>query len=165
MTSVLRAFQNVISSGCDAALLVAGEFVSSDLARRVEPLLHNERIVRIGYSPEAGFWRYACATDACINLRYPTAGETSGIAVRFMGLGKPVLVTGGEETASFPRAACLRVDSGLNEVEMLTDYMKWLATAPPEAHAIGGRAAAHIALHHAPARVAAELWRVLESAR
>jgi hypothetical protein len=42
--------------------------------------------------------------DACINLRYPAAGETSGIAIRLMGIGKPVLLTDGEVLA-FPEGA------------------------------------------------------------
>ena len=50
--------------------------------------------------------------DACINLRYPLGGETSGIAIRLMGIGKPVLVTDGEEYARFPEDACLRIAGG-----------------------------------------------------
>ena len=165
LTSVLRAFENVISSGCDALLLVAGEFSSPDLARALEPLLHRDRIVRVGYMSDEDFWRHALAIDACVNLRYPQAGETSGIAIRMMGIGKPVLFTAGDETASFPEAACLRVDQGPGEVEMLSDYMRWLVSSPQDARAIGSRAAGHIALHHAPATVAAEFWNVLEGVR
>ena len=76
------------------ALLVAGEFASSDLERSLEPLLSKRHgIVRIGYLPDSDFWLYASAVDACINLRYPPAGETSGIAIRLMGIGKPVVVS------------------------------------------------------------------------
>ena len=57
----------------------------------------------IPYLPEAEFWTAAAAVDACINLRYPAAGETSGIAVRLMGIGKPVLLTDANENARFRR--------------------------------------------------------------
>ena len=43
------------------------------------------------------------AVDACINLRYPAAGETSGIAIRLMGIGKPVLVTDGAGVRALSR--------------------------------------------------------------
>jgi glycosyltransferase involved in cell wall biosynthesis len=165
LTSVLGAFDNVLSSGISAALLVAGDFVSADLARSMEPALKRRGVFRVGYTPESDFRRYASAVDACVNLRYPGAGETSGIAVRLMGIGKPVMVTAGEETARFPETACLRVDGGAGEEEMLAGYMKWLALSPADARAIGERAAAHIAGHHDPARVAARYWQVLESVR
>ena len=67
-------------SGCQAA--GAGRFRVLDLERALAPLVENHaRILRTGYLPEADFWRWAAATDVCINLRFPTAAETSGIAV------------------------------------------------------------------------------------
>ncbi len=87
-------------------------------------------IVRIGYLDERDFWLCASAVDACINLRYPMAGETSMIAIRLMGLGKTVLVSAGDETSRFPEAACVRVDPGQAEEEMLAEYLVWLARCP-----------------------------------
>ena len=78
-----------------AGLLIAGQFVSTDLERAVAPLLDAPGIWRLPYLAESEFWLAARAVDACINLRYPAAGESSGIAVRMMGIGKPVMVTGG----------------------------------------------------------------------
>jgi glycosyltransferase involved in cell wall biosynthesis len=159
---VLRAFQSA-RKAAEIALLVAGEFASSDLSRSLEPMLHSEGIRRVGYVPESDFWRHAAAVDACISLRYPTAGETSGIAIRLMGLGKPVILTAGCETSRFPDSACLRVDAGPAEEEMLTEYMVWLARFPNDARAIGERAASHIREFHDPAKVAALYWQALSS--
>lgn len=164
LRTVLRAFQAVRRAGADVALLVAGEVASSDLARAAAPLLAGPGILRVGYAPEGEFWKLACATDACINLRYPPAGETSGIAVRLMGIGKPVLVTTGLETSRFPESACLRVDPGPAEQEMLTAYMLWLARSPQAAREIGRRAGEHIRQRHALPAVAAQYWETLEQA-
>ena len=161
LLALLRAFQRA-RQAADIMLLVAGEFVSSDLARAAEPLLGNDAgIVRIGYLAERDFWLCAAAVDACINLRYPMAGETSMIAIRLMGLGKTVLVSAGDETSRFPEAACVRVDPGQAEEEMLAEYLVWLARCPDDCRAIGQRAAEHIRQHHAPARVAQLYWRAL----
>ncbi len=161
LLALLRAFQRA-RQAADIMLLVAGEFVSSDLARAAEPLLGNDAgIVRIGYLAERDFWLCASAVDACINLRYPMAGETSMIAIRLMGLGKTVLVSAGDETSRFPEAACVRVDPGQAEEEMLAEYLVWLARCPDDCRAIGQRAAEHIRQHHAPARVAQLYWRAL----
>ena len=130
LLALLRAFQRARRSA-DIVLLIAGDFVSSDLARAVEPMLRDDAgILRIGYLDDREFWLCASAVDACINLRYPMAGETSAIAIRLMGLGKTVLVSAGEETSRFPEAACVRVDPGQAEEEMLTEYLVWLARCP-----------------------------------
>jgi hypothetical protein len=159
LASMLRAFRRA-QTACEMALLVAGDFVSSDLERAVAPLLGGG-ILRIGHVPERDFWLQAAAVDACINLRYPGAGETSGIGIRLMGMGKPVLVTAGDETARYPDAACLRIDPGPAEEEMLADYLVWLARHPDDARAVGERAAAHIRECHAVDLVAALYWQAL----
>jgi glycosyltransferase involved in cell wall biosynthesis len=162
LAAVLRAFDRARASA-DIALLVAGDFVSRDLERSLEPLLGVDGIFRIGYTPERDFWLHAAATDACINLRYPAAGETSGITVRLMGIGKPVLMSASLETSTFPDATCLRVDTGPAEEDLLMEFMVWLARFPQDARAIGERAAAYNREFHAPERVADMYWRVIRS--
>jgi glycosyltransferase involved in cell wall biosynthesis len=160
---VLRALQRAWDSGADARLLVAGSFASSDLQRSLAGQLSDPRILRVGYLPESDFWRYAAAVDLCINLRYPTAAETSGIAIRLMGIGKPVAFSDGAEIARFPENACLRVETGPVEEELLADYIAWLARDREAAEQIGRRAAAHISAHHALETVAKRYWEVLRT--
>jgi glycosyltransferase involved in cell wall biosynthesis len=158
---VLRAFESA-RGAADVALLIAGDFVSPDLQRSLESLLGSAGILRVGHTKECDFWRYAAAVDACINLRYPAAGETSGIAIRLMGIGKPVILTAAPETSRFSESACLRVDSGVAEREMLAEYMVWLARFPEDARAIGQRAVEHIREFHAVERVARLYWQALQ---
>lgn len=157
---ILRAFHNVRRSA-DIALLVAGEFASTDLSRSVEPLLHGPGILRVGYLPDDEFWLYASAVDACINLRYPPAGETSGIAIRFMGIGKPVLLSKGLEVSRFPASACVPLDTGPSEEPMLSAAVCWLARNPRDAREIGARAQAHVTRLHDVEVVAAKYWQIL----
>ncbi len=149
VATVLRAFARVRETA-SCALLFAGEFVSSDLERSAAPLLRAPGIHRVGHTSDAEFARHAAAVQACINLRHPSAGESSGISVRLMALGKPVLLTACAENAGFPEAACVRIDSGPAEEDTLTAAMIWLARFPYEARDIGKRAAAHIASVHDP---------------
>jgi hypothetical protein len=99
--------------------------------------------------------------DACINLRWPAAGETSGIGIRLMGLGKPVLATDGEENARYPQAACLRISPGVDEEDSLRRHMLLVTVRRDCAREIGERARGHIASYHQPARVAELYWQVL----
>ncbi len=162
LTVILRAMERVWRAGADVKLLVQGAFASSDLERSLGPRLAGDpRIVRIGYLETAGFWKYAAASDVCLNLRFPTAGETSGIAIAMMGIGKPVIFTAGDEIARIPENACLRIERGPAEEETLADYMLWLAANPEAAAAIGRNAAAHIVEKHALESVAAQYWQAL----
>jgi len=161
LLTILRAFA-AARRRAPMLLLIAGEFASSDLARAAGPLLAAEDILRVGYLSEPDFWLHAAAADACINLRYPPAGETSGIAIRLMGLGKPVLLTEGAETSRFPDGACARVTSGVAEQDMLSELMLWLALRPDHAREMGRQARAYIATAHDPQRAAQHYWNLLD---
>ncbi len=157
--SVLRAFDKV-RSDVRAALLVAGDIVSSDYERAIAPLLQAPGVIRLPALGERDWWLHAHAVDACINLRYPQAGETSGIGVRMMGIGKPVLVTTGEDTPS-----CVPIDPGPAEVDMLAEMMRWLARFPDDARSLGAAARRHIREQHDPDHVARLYWQALEECR
>ncbi len=144
-----------------AALLVAGRFVSSDLERAAAPLLHAPGIFRLPYLSEREFWLAAGAVDACINLRHPAAGETSGIAIRFLGLGKPVLLTDGEETARLPEDACIRIPAGVAERQSLRQHMILLTSMSEVARAIGQRGARHIQAHHRVESISRRYWELI----
>jgi glycosyltransferase involved in cell wall biosynthesis len=159
--AILRAFELAREQSPKAYLLLAGDFVSDALARAVQPWLSRPWLRRLPYLAESDFWRAALATDACISLRDPAAGETSGIAIRFMGIGKPVLVTAGVETSRFPDASCVRIDPGVAETAGLRDHIRLFTSFPQVACEVGQRGAGHIAAHHSVDRVAEAYWNVL----
>jgi glycosyltransferase involved in cell wall biosynthesis len=161
VAAVLEAFRAVHSEWPRTALLVAGQFVSTDLERAVAPLLDAPGIFRLPYLTEREFWMAARAVDACINLRYPAAGESSGITVRMMGIGKPVLLTDGQESAPFPEDACVRIAAGPGERDSLRQHMVLLLSMAEVARAIGQRGAGHIAAHHAVEQVGKRVWDLL----
>jgi glycosyltransferase involved in cell wall biosynthesis len=160
---ILRAMRAAWDGSSPAVLLVAGDFASRDLERAVSPQLRDPRILRVGHLPEADFWRFIALTDVCINLRYPAAGESSGIAVRMMGAGKAVVFTNGEEVARIPESACLRVDAGIGEEQMLADIVRWLSRERETAEEIGKRARHWIGEECDAGKVAAQYWDVVRA--
>jgi len=154
LPAVLRALRGVPN----VQLLVCGVFASSDLARALEPELNAASAIRVGYLDDADWWRHARAVDACVNLRFPAAGETSGIAIRLMGIGKPVIVSAGAETSHFPPGTCIPVETGAAEEDMLADVLLWLSRHPADAVTIGAQAAEYIGRVHSLERVA-KLYR------
>lgn len=159
--TVLRAFARLRQAGVDCALVVAGDFVSPDLERALAPLLAQPGVIRLAHTPERFFLRLILLLDACINLRHPSAGETSGITIRMMDAGKPVLLTASEENSRFPEDACVRIEPGPAEEEMLFEVMLWLARFPDIARQIGARAQAYVRRVHAPEQAAAAYRELL----
>ena len=164
LTAVGEAFAKVRREISRARLLIAGSFASSDLERAAVDLISEPGVVRLPHLSEREFWLAASAVDACINLRYPSTGESSGIAIRLMGIGKPVLVTDAPECGRFPEDACVRVASGLAERESLRVHMILLASMPELSGEIGRRAARHIQGCHGVEEVARRYWEVLSAA-
>ncbi len=163
LSVVLRAMERLWREGVDVRLLVQGEFSSTDLERAVRDQLRSPLVLRTGYLEPREFWKFAAATDLCINLRYPSAGETSGIAISMMGIQKPVIFTAGAEISRFPQNACLRVDLGPVEEDHLASLIAWLASDRSALKEIGNRARAHILAEHDAGRVAARFWEVVKN--
>jgi glycosyltransferase involved in cell wall biosynthesis len=160
--SILRSFRVVHREFPQTALLLAGEFASTDLARAVEPLLREQpRILRLGHLAEPEFWLAASACDACVNLRYPAAGETSGVAVRLMGIGKAVMVSENEESSRYPEGGCFRIAHGVAETASLTEHSRLAASLPQATREIGRRASGHVRSFHSLDRVADTYWEIL----
>ena len=165
LLTVLRCFQMLHRARPNTALLIAGEFVSSDLARNVKPLLSQPGIARVGHLGERQFIRAAAAVDSCINLRYPSAAETSGIAIRLMGLGKPVLMSRGLENSKYPVGGYFGIESGLAEQSDLLDHMTLACSFPDLAREVGRRGRNHVRRFHALDQVADQYWQTLCTAR
>jgi glycosyltransferase involved in cell wall biosynthesis len=159
--SVMQAFARLHRERTATGLLIAGAFVSSDFARAAAPLLDMPGTFRVGHLPEREFELAAAAVDACINLRSPGAGETSGIAIRLMGRGKPVLLTDSLENTVFPEGSCLRVASGASEAESLYWNMVLLTSMTDVAREVGGNAAEHIRRRHSIGEIAGRYWNTL----
>lgn len=162
---ILRVFAKLRAADAGLRLLVAGPFASLDLEKSCGDLLNGPGVDRVAYLPEAEFLSQVASVECCINLREPPAGETSGIAIRLMGLGKAVIVTDGEEVSGFPEAACVRIDPGLAAEEMLEAMMLWLSRNPEAARRIGENARTHVRTVHAIDVVADQYWKVLASVK
>jgi glycosyltransferase involved in cell wall biosynthesis len=142
-------------------LLVAGQFVSKDLAHSAAPFQKQPGVHFLPHLAPAEFDIALASVDCCINLRYPTAGETSGIAIRAMGSAKPVIATAGEEWGRFPGCALFQIPPGPAESEALFCAMAALAQRPDLACEMGRQAADHIQRYHSLASAASEYWKLL----
>jgi glycosyltransferase involved in cell wall biosynthesis len=157
----LKAFARLHRVRPETSLLIAGEIHSSDLARAAEPYLAREGVRRLGHMTPGEFVLATEAVDCCINLRSPSAGETSAIAVRLMGLGKPVILTEGMENDAYPAETFLAIKEGTSEEEHLFQTMALLAEFPDVGRGIGQQAARHLLRYHSLEAAAEQYWSVL----
>lgn len=158
---ILEAFHRLHRLHPETRLLIAGQFVSQDLAKGAHELMDRSSVLILPHLPQDIFNLAAASVDCCLNLRYPTAGETSGIAIRLMGAGKPVVVTEGEEWARFPEEAVFRIPAGLPEREALFQAMSALTLRPDLARQMGVYAALHVQRYHSLSGVGTEYWNFL----
>jgi glycosyltransferase involved in cell wall biosynthesis len=144
----------LISKLTDCTLLLAGDMASGDLQRACEPYLNRPNVRRIGYMSTKEYRIAALAVDLCINLRYPAAGESSGVSVGLMGAGKAVLMTDSLENSPFPEGTCIKISSGIREAAELEAILEWARTEGRYLREIGANAERFIDSEHRIDRVA-----------
>lgn len=160
----LTAVRALAEPGLENAwLAIVGE-VSADLdfaaaARRAGV---EDRVVITGFVPFAELQTAIAATDLCINLRYPSAGETSASLLRVLALGRPAVVSDYGQFAELPEEVALRVpldgvagDGAGGEAGSLAAAAAELLAAPRRLAAMGRAARRHVAERHDPAAAAA----------
>jgi glycosyltransferase involved in cell wall biosynthesis len=122
---VFEAFHRALRRNDKLRLLVVGEPAPNvdieALARRFE--LPSNAWRALGYVADKEFDEYLSAVDKVVNLRYPSAGETSGALIRVFAAGKPVAVSDYAQFAELPEAIATPIPFGPDEVELLSRFL------------------------------------------
>jgi glycosyltransferase involved in cell wall biosynthesis len=139
---LLDAFARLRRDRPDARLLLVGAVSPGfDLDRRLQRLgLSGEGILREAYVEEERLWSLMAACDACVNLRSPTMGETSGSVIRQLSLGRPVVVSDVGWFAELPDEVALKVPVDDRETETLLAALELLAREPSVREAMSAAA-------------------------
>jgi glycosyltransferase involved in cell wall biosynthesis len=126
-------------------ILVGSTSPNYNVRAMIEALGLTQRVELPGYASEEKARDYLAAADVCINLRYPTAGETSASLLRIMGAGRAVLISRTGAFEELPDDSCIKVDIDEAEEELLLEYLRLLARRPEVTHALGQQARQHVA--------------------
>ena len=154
---VLRAFAEVRRSCPSARYLIVGEWRHPELS--LEQLLNNlhlqNAVHHLGFVEDLDdFDDWIASADVLVNWRHPTAGETSGVVLRALAAGVPVVVSDQGWYGELPDECCVKVPP--QDLAALTTAMRDLALDPEKRRRLGERAAIYAQQTLAPEAVAAQ---------
>jgi glycosyltransferase involved in cell wall biosynthesis len=151
---VLAAFAGLRQRSSDARLYLVGDtspflglesLIASDLGQGV---------VVTGRQDMGRFVEYMQAVDVAVNLRHPTGGETSGTALRLLGLGQALVVSAVGWLGEIPDDAVVKVPVNDHEAQLLLAALWTLAEEPELRARLGANARRWALAQHAPDRIA-----------
>jgi glycosyltransferase involved in cell wall biosynthesis len=163
---LLEAFAGLRRRVPEARLLLAGSASPRlDLGARLEALGLGQRAVVVEpYVDQARLWALLARCDVCVNLRHPTMGETSGVAVRALALGRPLVVSDVGWFAELPDDAVVKVAPDEHEAERLAAALELLLERHDARAALGEAARRHAEREHDLGRCADLYAAALEEA-
>src|ERR671934_215228 len=157
---LLEAFALVRRRYPNARLLLVGP---ASPGFDADPLA-GEGVERIDYVDEQRLWSLMAACDACVSLRSPTMGETSGSAIRALALGRPLVVSDVGWFAELPDDAALKIPVDKDEAPALAASLELLASSEATRRSMSDAARAHIRREHDVDGVAESYVAALEEA-
>ena len=142
----LRALASVVRVHPHVRIILVGEEHPDFPVRHLISHLNLEPFVRLlGHVEISEFEQWIGAVDVCLNLRYPTFGETSGTLLRALGLGRATIVSDVGSFSDLPDDTCLKVPVGENEVDLIRRYIDLLVTRPEVGRVVGAAARNYVA--------------------
>jgi glycosyltransferase involved in cell wall biosynthesis len=123
-----------------------------------------QQVAHEGHVSEARLWDLVAGSDICVNLRYPTMGETSGMVLRALSLGRPVVVNDVGWFSELPDAVAAKLQVGEREAEVLAAFLSRLADDESLRERMARAARAYVQREHAVDLVAELYAAALEEA-
>lgn len=155
LDSVFQALHELRDSYPSLRYILVGSVSSNyDVHSMIERAGLTDNVQVTGYVPHHTFEYYVAAADVCINLRYPTAGETSASLLRLLGAGRPTLVSSIGSFAELPPDVAAQIDVDPNERDMIVAHCKLFIQRPDIAAALSSRARRYVAENHTLERAA-----------
>jgi len=139
----------------EAHLLIAGEVSPVlDFASAAQAAGAANRVHTTGFLDFDEFEQAIAACDLCVNLRYPTAGETSASLLRVLAVGRPAIVSDYAHSAELPDEVVVKIPLGEGEVDELARRVGSLLADKPRLREMSAAARRYIEHDHAPLRAA-----------
>jgi glycosyltransferase involved in cell wall biosynthesis len=129
--AVVGGFAKLAAEHSNALLVMTGaDNTGGGLDRLIRRHRLSERVRSTGFVDLTKFYLYLKAVDAVINLRYPSAGESSGTFARALAEGRAVIVNDLGSFGEVPSDVALKVEIDGDQVEAVGAHLLRLAGDP-----------------------------------
>lgn len=138
--------------------LIGQSHDNGTLNQLVEKLEIKKSVIFTGFLHLEKAMEYITASDICMNLRYPTAGETSSSALRILGIGRPIVVSNVGWFSELPDNCSAKVDIDNYEEDLILEYLNVLISNEKLRIKMGENAKNYILNEHDPEKIAFEYF-------
>tara|TARA_X000001388_G_scaffold23570_1_gene16046 strand:+ start:21758 stop:23662 length:1905 start_codon:yes stop_codon:yes gene_type:complete len=109
--AVLLSLKKLKEQGLEFVYVLAGQCKPHeyDVYQDIADCGLQDHVIVTGFLEENDFFKYLCASDFIVNLRYPSGGETSGTLTRAMGLGLACVVVDIGPFGEIPKECALKL--------------------------------------------------------
>jgi len=161
---VLRAFAKFTESFPNSKFFIVGSFLEKNYFNEVKNLtkelnISEKVIVRSEYVKD--LVPLIQISDAVIQTRFPTAGETSGMVLEIMREGKPVIVSNVGWFSELPDDASIKISINDDEEKSIVNAFTKLVTDRSLNERLGANAIQYIKNEHDPEKIAFEIFDFL----
>ncbi len=118
LEKALEAFKEFLKTAPNSIYIIMGEEDETiDIRKIIRKLGLEKNAILTGYIPFNKVIDYIYASNACINLRWPTTGATSGSLMKALSTGTPCIISDLPENKEFPTSCVFKIKRDKNETE------------------------------------------------
>lgn len=158
VSTIVRVVKEVIDKGYQIRFVFWGEISPRFKGvHMIDEAGIGDRLAISGYLEEDDYWAAIQRTDIVVNLRYPSAGESSATLLEEFSAGKPVIISDYAAYREFPDDICIKIASGEDEVreqEELEQALIRLIQSKELREQLGKKAQDYVRREHSPEKVA-----------
>lgn len=155
----LKSFAKFLKSHPNSIFLIVGGYQTkafeTEIHHLVKKLGIENNVIATGYVDN--LFPYIQISDIIVQLRYPTAGETSIITLQIMGLGKPTLVSNIGSFSELPENTVIKINVDKNEENLIFNAFLKLSQIEYRKK-LGQNAHKYVETEHNPEKIAYEFF-------
>jgi glycosyltransferase involved in cell wall biosynthesis/ubiquinone/menaquinone biosynthesis C-methylase UbiE len=157
--SILLAFKRYLYNNPSAYLIFVGgtDYLGSiDIEAEIKKLDLQNRIKVTNFVTMSEFYRYIKISDICLNLRFPSNGESSASLLKILSIGKPAIVTDIDSFSDFSDDVVFKIPppTESNEVEEIYKALITLTENSEHRNFLSQNALKYVEKEHSPERCA-----------
>lgn len=159
---LLKSFKKFLAYYPNAILILVGQDFMG-INKLISELNITQSVLTTGYVSAEYVLKYLNISDFCVNLRYPTAGETSRSVLQIMAAEKPVIVSNVGWFSELPDDSCLKVNVDSYEDDVLLEFMLALSSNEKLKNTIGKNAKNYTLNQHNSEKVAHDHYKDIKN--